>query len=160
MYVKAWMYNTDPINIKELVPDASKSLRQAIFEQNKIGWDQWFCGRISNTWGDLYQHDIQTKQHMIKYPSPQRWGAEIITITWNLVLDCWYERNNWEHDNNGDKTTRLKEKRSDEIIWIIKTYPDDTPIQYLNITKDKLMDLLTENLDIMLEQLKKVRNNN
>jgi ribonuclease HI len=160
MYVKSWMYNTDPIDIKELVPDASKSLRQAIFEQNKIGWDQWFCGRISNTWGDLYQHDIQTKQHMIKYPSPKRWGAEIIAITWNLVLDCWYERNNWEHDNNGDKTTRLKEKRSEEITWIIKTYPDDTPIQYLNITKEKLMDLPTENLDIMLEQLKKLRNNN
>jgi hypothetical protein len=46
-YIKAWLKNVEPLCLSDLAPEASHHLREAVDDQNKLGWDQWFRGRIS-----------------------------------------------------------------------------------------------------------------
>jgi hypothetical protein len=77
-----------------------------------------------------------------------------LIIKWKFVLDCWNIRNDNEHDNEGDKIGRMKEKLSSEILWHIKSKANVIPTKYVNMSKMNLMELPIENLKIMVEQLK------
>jgi hypothetical protein len=68
-YLRAWLNDKKYPNIKEILPDASKYLSNAINEQQNIGWEQWFRGQISSSWGELYNNDIKTKNDLIQFPS-------------------------------------------------------------------------------------------
>jgi hypothetical protein len=52
-YVTSWINNTLNEKIKELIPEASITLKLAIEEQTKIGWDHFIKGRITRTWSSL-----------------------------------------------------------------------------------------------------------
>jgi hypothetical protein len=158
MSLTNWLDNKAHPNIFEVVPDASSYLVQAMKEQSEIGWDQWFRGRISNTWGYLYQNDVQNGRALVNHPSADKWGKEVITITWNFVLECWFERNCNEHDSKGDPITRAKQKMTDEIMWHMDQKEEEIPSQYLCTTTEELLLLPQQNLKIMLEQMKKVQN--
>jgi hypothetical protein len=60
--------------------------------------------------GELYSYDIQKPQTIVKFPSVQRWGKEIIKVTWNFMLESWFSRNSEEHDLEGDPLGRKKFK--------------------------------------------------
>jgi hypothetical protein len=45
-------------------------------EQTDIGWHQWFKGRLSTTWGDMYNYDTQQPSHIVRFPSSKRWGKK------------------------------------------------------------------------------------
>jgi hypothetical protein len=126
-------------------------------EQHLIGWQHWFRGRISNTWGDIYHHDIQNPHLLVNFPSVQRWGKEIIKLTLQFVIDCWYARNKNEHDSLENPIGRAKEKIVDEILWITEMIKGDVLSQFNDLVGDELIALPKDNLNMMLEQLKRLQ---
>jgi hypothetical protein len=70
--LNTWLNETEPPELYEIAPEASEHLKQALIDQQNIGWDQWFRGRISIKWGELYNHDILKpnilSKHLLKYP--------------------------------------------------------------------------------------------
>jgi hypothetical protein len=61
--VKSFLSMEDPPEIGELDPNATILLQQAYEAQEDIGWDEWFKGRISKKWRDLYKIDLQSSQN-------------------------------------------------------------------------------------------------
>jgi hypothetical protein len=155
-YLQAWLCNTNYPTLMEIMPNASKHMKRAVQEQTDIGWNQWFHGRLSTTWGDMYNYDIQKPSNIVRYPSSRRWGKEIIKLSWKFMLDCWYIRNECEHDTNGDPIGRAKEKMIEEIKWIVETKNDNIPVEIRKVAHAELIGQPRENLAMMLEQLHKI----
>jgi hypothetical protein len=64
----------------------------------------------------------------------EKWGKEIIGITWHFVLECWYSRNLTEHDTLNNPTLRAKEKLTEKIMWIIGNLPSTIQHPYVHST--------------------------
>jgi hypothetical protein len=116
--VRAWLYKDQQPNQTELIPEASKYLLDAISKQDVIEWDHWFRGRITIKWGELQNEDVKKPNILIKYPSSIKWGTTVVLEGWNLLDECWNQRNKMEHDLDGDPIVRKKEKISEKIIWM------------------------------------------
>jgi hypothetical protein len=56
--LQVWIIDLEEPIINDVAPECSKYLTQAIKDQQKIGWDQWFCGTISRKWDKVYSFDI------------------------------------------------------------------------------------------------------
>jgi hypothetical protein len=116
-YLRAWLYDQIPPKVEGIAPDASIHLIEAVTTQTKIGWAQWFQGRICKKWGEICNDDICKPNIVASRPYALKWGQTIILETWKFVLDSWYIRNSQEHDNQGGPIRRQKEKIIDEIMW-------------------------------------------
>jgi hypothetical protein len=68
-HVTAWLNHQTSPDMSVIAPDSSEFLLQAVLEQKNIGWDQWFRGRISKKWGELYNNDIKTQNILINHPT-------------------------------------------------------------------------------------------
>jgi hypothetical protein len=155
-FTKAWLHDEKNPDIKEIVPDASIHLVKAIGEQEKLGWSQWFRGRITKSWGDLYNHDISKPNNLVKFPSANRWGKEIISLTLSFVLECWKERNLKEHEMETNPISRKKEKQIEELKWLINKNKEIVPHAIKNLNQKELIDLKKENISLMTEQVKNI----
>jgi Zn finger protein HypA/HybF involved in hydrogenase expression len=108
--VRAWLYQEQQPNLKELIPEASQYLLDAISEQDEIGWEHWFRGRITIKWGELYNDDIKKPNILLKHPSSTKCGTTVILEGWNLLDECWRQQNKAEHDQDGEPLARKKKK--------------------------------------------------
>jgi hypothetical protein len=112
-----WLDNKDEtICLASVAPDATKNLKQAFYEQQKIGWDQWMNGKWAKEWATLICHDIKNIDSGVRHNTPIQWATEIINFNRNYVHDCWKQRNIIEHDADGSPETRKKKKMSN-IYW-------------------------------------------
>jgi hypothetical protein len=75
------------------MPNASKHMTKAVQEQFNKGWNHWLQGRLSTTWGNMYNYDTQQPSNIVRYPSSKRWDKEIIKISFKFMLECWYVGN-------------------------------------------------------------------
>jgi hypothetical protein len=156
-HTRAWLEDLEMPNMSEIAPEASLELIKAVEEQTKIGWDQWFRGRISIRWGELYNNDIQKPNILIKRPSALRWGREIIKQTFQLVLESWYKRNETEHGKEGDPILGKKDKLCEQIRWRISKvdWTSDKDV-WTTMSHAEFRSLPTENLEMINSQLKKM----
>jgi hypothetical protein len=152
-HILAWLNDTETPQLKDLVPDATKHLELAVAEQSKLGWHQWFRGRISITWGHLYKNDIKNPNPLLLYPSADRWGKDIIHLTFKFVMECWYLRNKCEHDTLGDPESQSKEKLIEKLTWELERKRNQAPENYLKVQHEALMQLPKNNLSQMVEQI-------
>jgi hypothetical protein len=150
--IRAWLGKISPPELSEIAPEASAGLLSAIEDQNNIGWDQWFRGRISIKWGELYNYDMKTPNILIQRPSSLRWGREIVTETLKFGLNAWYARNLVEHDTLGDPLKRRKEKLSEQIMWELNKEHNQSVKD--SIPLDSIAALPVENAEMFLIQLK------
>jgi hypothetical protein len=140
-------------NMRELIPEASNTLKQAVQEQNTIGWEHWFKGRLSMLWGTLYNHDIKTKNHGIRNQTAEKWGKHIVNMNWDFMLEAWTIRIELEHCSEGDPTIKQKERLISKILWT-KRKIDQFPSSYLrNITEEQLQDIPLGNLKMVDSQI-------
>jgi hypothetical protein len=105
----------------------------------------------------MYVHDISTQNPLVKFPTVQRWGKEILQLTFQFLLDCWHTRKLSEHETNGDPLHREKEKITEEIQWLMNSLADKVPTAYLQLNQESLLKLSCENLLMMAEQLSKLK---
>jgi hypothetical protein len=78
-------------------------LRQAVLEQDDIGWDGALEGRWSSSWIEIQERHF-TFIHLRR--SGKRWLTAIIKQLWNVSWDLWDHRNNVNIENK-EKELRL-----------------------------------------------------
>lgn len=93
------------------VPDASKSLKVAAINQQKIGWENWMKGRWSIEWAYLFNFDIANTASNVKYNFTEKIVKEIIIYNWEYMKNVWNERNIKERDLKGEPDRKKKEKK-------------------------------------------------
>jgi hypothetical protein len=64
-------------------------LIQALSVQHQIGWDRFFCGRISGKWARLYKYDVQLMQQPEGKNTSEYWSKTIVSLTYKIVLEAW-----------------------------------------------------------------------
>jgi hypothetical protein len=84
-------------------------------------------------------------------------GKRGIKLTLKFVMDCWYVRNTKEHESIDNPIGRAKDKIVDEILWVLDLIKGEVPSQFNDLVKDKLIMLPKDNLNMMLEQLKRLQ---
>jgi hypothetical protein len=82
-----------------------------------------------------------------------KWGKEIIGLTWQFVMDCWFSRNKTEHDTDNKPHTKKKEKLTEKILWIIGKLPSYVNHPYQLSTTEELTSLPLDNLTMTYENL-------
>ena len=82
----------------------TKIFHLAITAQNKIGWRNFFAGKISQQWLNL--HDLFSN-NKCKHSQSYVWGASIVETTLRLMIDLWNLRNEEVHG----KTANEKEQK-------------------------------------------------
>jgi RNase H len=153
-YISAWLHQTLPPNLEEIVTDPSQVLIDAIQAQHQIGWDNLFKGRLSIQWATMYNFVINNTDHGLKFPTAEKWGSKILEIIWQFVLNCWTIRNNIEHDSDGDPERMKKLKLGEKLIWHKDKLKTEHKIEiYTDMHIDKLLNMPMANLQIMERQL-------
>ena len=80
----------------------------AIYSQYAIGFDQWFLGKISQHWLNLFLC------HLPPNPSlDQRynWGRDIIELTLRHMIDLWELRNREVHGTTDTEIESIRKRR-------------------------------------------------
>jgi hypothetical protein len=148
--LQAWLSQEDTPSIEILGIEYNDILSRAYYEQSQLGWENWFKGRITTAWREVYMNDVNTYIHHVpngpRIMDAEQWGTKIIVKTWDFVRSSWKIRNDGEHDNNGDPLRKQKEKLIRKILWC-KTQINTFPNNYLrNLTAESLQGLPLENL--------------
>jgi hypothetical protein len=144
--------------MEEIAPGASVHLIEAVEDQKRIGWGQWFRGRISKKWGELYNSDIESGNVKIQRPTALRWGEKIVLETMNFIVELWLARNKREHDSNLDPVTRKNDKLIENILNEREKLTEHNQSVWSEITTHKLKTLRQDNLRMILEQIKMLTN--
>jgi hypothetical protein len=76
-------------------------IKQALKEQNEIGWINFYKGRMSIKWEQV-QRNHYNKQKK-KQSDPHIWATTIITSMWQGFLQMWEDRNNDQHGRDQNK---------------------------------------------------------
>jgi hypothetical protein len=153
MSVSAYLDGYDPPDIEEFDPHVSLELRQAFVDQENIGWDQWMKGWIAKSWVGVYEIDLLSKDHQIPHQTTKKWATQIISQTFEFVLNNWKTRNEIKHSTNDTPIAREKEKLTNKIMWQ-KAKVEYFPNNYLaSLTREALLELPIENLKMTDSQI-------
>jgi hypothetical protein len=152
--IEAYLEDQREPNIREIVENPSTTLIQAISDQHQLGWDQFFCGRISEKWARLYQPDVQNMENPDRKNNVDYWGKKIVGLTYRFVLESWKIRNDTEYnDEDPDSETTSKKKLIKKIMWNIEKIGNKINHSHQNVTTEKLNILPMGKLESMDEQL-------
>ena len=150
----AWNGTEDPFQ---------RLLRAAFKAQTKIGWDQFFRGRIAKAWKRpiaMYYKERQPGESF----TPDQWMRTIIKELWVFSITIWKQRNTELHGTDG--AISLEKRRKETATEAISVYQatlgkvsqSDSLVLHnssialiLNWTKEHL-DAYLESADVIIEQ--------
>jgi hypothetical protein len=96
--------------------DYPASLHTLINDQNTIGWNQLFRGRMVTAWATLQQQSLFDNGCQTPSLSGRSWVATVVSMIWTRFFELWTARNQIVHGVNiNDFTTIQKSKLLDEI---------------------------------------------
>jgi hypothetical protein len=96
--------------------DYPASLRKLISDQNAIGWNQLFRGRMVTEWAQLQQQSLLDNGCQTPSLSGRSWVATVVSTIWTRFFELWDGRNKIVHGVNiNDYTTIQKAKLLDEL---------------------------------------------
>jgi hypothetical protein len=129
-------------------------LRLAFRAQAKIGWDQFFRGRIAKAWHRPIAEYYKIRQPGESYTADQ-WMRSVIKELWELSINIWKQRNTELHGT--DSALSLERRRKDtateaENIYentIGKVSPTDSNVLH-HSTIDEIIKWSQEHLDAYL----------
>lgn len=92
----------------------SDGIRDAMKDQEKIGWTNFFLGRWSPKW-----QAIQAKHYerISSKKSPRRWATAVIHRLFLVAWDLWQHRNDQLHGKVGTKTLARHLSYDTRIIY-------------------------------------------
>ena len=93
------------------------TLRQAMLDQESIGWDHFLKGRLSNKWKDQQYLPTFTK-------NPDSWSKTIIIDILQMTCRLWQQRNCLIHGNDGE-VSKLAVQQTRDIVELV--YSDLLP---------------------------------
>ena len=95
------------INVRE--EEGGMRVQKAVDEQDEIGWDQFFKGRLSKEWqliqDEEYQRLSNQGEKVLKHQTGLWWTARLIRLIIYFALNEWQVRNDTLHETK-DKTAR------------------------------------------------------
>jgi hypothetical protein len=101
------------------IPDMkhiSMELKASIAEQNRIGWQQVFYGRISKKLISFMDHHFhQLPVNHLKYTG-ERWARALIKKIWDTMLQLWKEWNNQINQGDKEKQAENQKQRLEQKI--------------------------------------------
>ena len=86
--------------------DFPPEMRYAVDAQNKIGYMNLFCGKLSIHWLELF--DKQTPETGGKHQDSSLWGALILEVIIQQYIKLWETRNKGTHDTKLETTFWLR----------------------------------------------------
>jgi hypothetical protein len=94
----------------------STEWREAIQEQNKIGWGQLYRGRIGRKLIEaMDRHYDQTGVNKMQYNSKQ-WAKRLISNIWNIALELWATRSDLIYATSAElKAKQMRDKVEQRI---------------------------------------------
>jgi ribonuclease HI len=90
-----------------------ESLHEAIQEQNEIGWQHLFYGRMSAKFEQAQEQHYRWLQAPEMTHNGKRWARLLIQQIWKTTMALWKNRNMAKHDN--DDTTNSNTARANLI---------------------------------------------
>jgi hypothetical protein len=148
--LSSWFNNTPYIPLPQLLDQDEESVIKAATEQMEIGWEHWFYGRIARSWGEITTSTVTNNNNC-----PEKWGKEIILLTWEFVVDAWIARNQAEYSKEGDGQKRQKDKLISQILWYQKNnIRNNGTSMYNEINEETLRHQPIDNLQMMITQMK------
>ena len=139
------------------------ALRNAFESQRKIGWDQFFRGRIAKDWRlaiGIYYRERRPGESF----TPDQWMRSTIGALWKFAMTLWRQRNASYHGEKGATTLEKRRKetaaKAAEVYQatIGKVLPTDSLIlhrarvaEILNWTKQHL-DAYLATAEVICEQ--------
>jgi hypothetical protein len=70
-------------------------VREAVLEQNSLGWYNFLLGRLLTRWADAQQRYLES---IDKRNTGRRWTIAILAKIWDISWDIWEQRNGIAHD--------------------------------------------------------------
>ena len=130
-------------------------LRRAFYAQSRIGWDQFFRGRIAKAW----QIPIET-YYKIRRPgesfTPEQWMRSVIKELWKFSITIWKQRNTELHGT--DSAISLERRRKETATEAAAVYQDTigtvSPTDSLVLHHSRVEEILKwtqEHLDAYLQ---------
>jgi hypothetical protein len=96
--------------------DYPVSLHKLISDQNSIGWNQLFRGRMVTEWAKLQQTSLSDNGCQTQSLSGRSWVATVVSTIWTRFFELWDARNKIVHGVNiNDYTAIQKATLLDEI---------------------------------------------
>jgi hypothetical protein len=93
---------SEQVDDEQLSFQPSGIIKDALREQNAIGWTNFYKGRMSKKWERVqHQHYQSTKP---KKTDTHRWATSIIAAMWNGFLLMWEDRNDDQHGRDNIET--------------------------------------------------------
>jgi hypothetical protein len=120
------------------------ALTTAFQSQHRIGWDQFFRGRIANDWKNaigIYYHE----RHPGTAFTPDQWMRTTIDALWKFSMTLWRQRNASLHGENSILT--LEKRRKETAIKAAAVYRETIgkvrPSDGLILHRQQILDILT-----------------
>ncbi len=116
-------------------PDRYATLIQ---NQNKIGWRQLLCGRITNEF--VRHHDNYASLNKGTKLDGEQWATCVVKILWEAVLNIWHHRNEFVHEH-AKQSDAHRQVIQDEVRRIYQLAPhiDPDDRQALSTPEEKVL---------------------
>jgi len=96
-------------------------IRLAFNAQSRIGWDQFFRGRIAKDWQIPIARFYEERQPGDSF-TPEQWMRTVIQELWTFSITVWNQRNTELHGLNGFiSAERLRKETADAAIQVYQT---------------------------------------
>lgn len=119
-------------------------ITRAFHAQTKIGWDQFFRGRIALAWKsaiEVYYHERKPGSHF----TPDQWMRTTIAALWHFSLTIWRHCNKELHGNDGEISQEAK--RMAAFAQVQAVYTDTignvSPSASLILHRQRLTNMMT-----------------
>ena len=129
-----WPTPTEPI---------MDSITMAFNSQRRIGWDQFFRGRISSAWKNAIRHYYNARKPGDSF-TPDRWMRTTIDGIWKFAMTLWRQRCATYHGENSVLTLekRRKEAATNATTIYNETIGNVCPSDGLILHQAKINEIL------------------
>ena len=133
-----WFMGGEKLHTDEYPP----AYTQLITQQNTIGWEQLFSGRLSKEWIRLQQDFLEDFGLVGKKRTGHLWVVSVMTQIWHEWYKIWEARNQVVHGH--DESSRNIKKQEKAVRELSILYSKQN--QLLPTDCDYLFPTLTEHL--------------
>jgi hypothetical protein len=141
--------------LHELIDENIPFLKEAYEEQEQLGWEHMVRGRWSIKWGEAYNCSKTDTEGNSVRTTAEKWGKDLIVLTWQLIWDIWTLRNEDVHGTTAPESNKIaKNKLIDKLVWLHKQNDEYSKEIGKTITRNEIENIPMENLLMMEIQMK------
>jgi hypothetical protein len=146
MGVSNWL-TRQTTKLQRELPDPE--LRNALMQQETIGWRHFVRGRLAAKWGVLVKRHLSTMKTSKGYTS-EKWGIQLIKLCWTYVLRMWDCRNKEVHGATKDEQQQKKKQDMIAEMKMIQSDNRDLPessTQLINVSENTMATMPNPHLE-------------